>query len=630
MCQKFSSVQALIVFEKMPSFTTTSDETRSMSLKKRRGSRSFISERFEEDTISSEVSNNYSSTTPSPLSQTVQEFENLRSILFYGAFPGIVISIIAVFRLYTIYGIISLWTSSFSVCIFGIFCSLFYLFIRLDSVLSGLAKPCYEILEYKSSTETLNKTVIENANEDTKKRNELILKLKPLDDPPTLRPWDHKLVKSLFNREKNNSIDNQNYILIVRFSDRLGNNIFQYVYVRVLAEILQLPFLCPTKLSAPFDSLDLCVMPSFFNTKEKQVTKVIHHKSTLSIDTTFFISSITFLSTPVSNYAMNTQLYSHSLLVYIVNSWLWPSVLLWRKKIKSLKKENENEISCSYSNPNPDIVIHVRLGDILWGHHAAYRPLPISFYLTSLDTIFDRKQESKSNNISTKSEINKHDMYTIVLVTDDPNHIIIEKMKIILCSYLQGDSSYSHGHRGTSFGQYPNCVINVQSLSIATDFNTLLTAKDGLILSVSSFSWWSAAMLHWLIRKNDDDDDNDDNEQVYKKTKATMSSKGLKMSINKNEAYNKPSLFKSSFHESLYPTLIVPRYGLFLKQKWTPAPRLLPTIVNVDHCLSLTLQNETLETLEGSSSTKVIDIELSSLNRWEGNTKSAIEKLFIT
>ena len=58
--------------------------------------------------------------------------------------------------------------------------------------------------------------------------------------------------------------------------------------------------------------------------------------------------------------------------------------------------------------------------------------------------------------------------------------------------------------------------------------------------------------------------------------------------------------------------------------------RLLPTIVNVDHCLSLTLQNETLETLEGSSSTKVIDIELSSLNRWEGNTKSAIEKLFIT
>jgi hypothetical protein len=96
------------------------------------------------------------------------------------------------------------------------------------------------------------------------------------------------------------------------------------------------------------------------------------------------------------------------------------------------------------------------------------------------------------------------------------------------------------------------------------------------------------------------------------------------MSINKNEAYDKPSLF-----ESLYPTLIVPRYGLFLKQKWTPAPRLLPSIVSVDHCLSLTLQNETLETIEGSS-TKVIDIELSSLTRWEGNTKFAIEKLFTT
>jgi len=601
------------------------------------------------------ISESRSQSPPSPLSQTVQEFENLRSVLIYGALPGIAISITAVFRLYTLYGIVSLWTSMISVGLFGIFCGLFYLFIRLDSVLSGLAKPCYEILEYKSSTEALHKTLIENANQDALVRNDLILKLRSLHDPPTLRPWDHKLVKCLFNRENNNdTIDNQNYIVVVRFSDRLGNNIFQYTYARVLAEILQLPFLCPTKLSAPFDSLDLCVMPSLFDTKEVKSNRLIHKsKSQLSStsffsshsrDTKFFISSTDFLSTPVSNYAMNTQLYSHSLLVYIVNSWLWPSVLNWRKRMKSITNEN----SISNSNINPDIVIHVRLGDILWGHHAAYRPLPISFYLTSLDKIFDMtsKLESRSKEgISAKnSEINKQDMYTIVLVTDDPKHIIVDKMKVILCRYLQGDSKYSHTHRGSSYGQYPHCVVNVQSISIATDFNTLLTAKDGLILSVSSFSWWSAALLQWLIRKKNDknndenNDDDDDDEQVNKKTKATMSSKGLKMSIDKNEAYDKAynkaydkAYDKESSVYELYelyksrcPTLIVPRYGLFLQQKWTPAPRLLPTIVNVDHCLSLTLHNEIPE----GSSTKVINIELSSLTRWEGNTKFAIDNLF--
>ena len=34
-----------------------------------------------------------------------------------------------------------------------------------------------------------------------------------------------------------------------------------------------------------------------------------------------------------------------------------------------------------------DVAIHVRVGDILWGHHPAYRPLPMSFYRAALRAV---------------------------------------------------------------------------------------------------------------------------------------------------------------------------------------------------------------------------------------------------
>jgi len=321
------------------------------------------------------------------------------------------------------------------------------------------------------------------------------------------------------------------------------------------------------------------------NTKHEDVMM----NSTTMMTTPLPISSTEFLSTPVSNYAMNTQLYSHEVMHEIVNQWLWPSVQAWR---------NKQGIDTSSSS---EIVIHVRLGDILWGHHAAYRPLPISFYLTAIDHIYTSQREMprtiKKKGSSTPLKV--------LIVTDDPKHIIVERMKGIIQLYLQGDALYGHKHRGSSFGAFRSsssssslsCSVDVKSVSVSSDFNSLLSAKLGLILSVSSFSWWAAAMLYWSspksgLRKDDDNDnDNDDDD--------------------------------ATLDQHFYPTIVVPRYGLFQQQTWTPAPRLCPTVADVIHCLQLGRPND-----QRSNRSTSIDIDLSSLQRWAGNTKSAIETLF--
>jgi hypothetical protein len=532
--------------------------------------------------------------SPSALSQTVEDFERLRSILIYGSPFGLVFAIFTLFRFYTTVG---LWTvSTCSFFLFSILVTSLWIYVlnRLNSVLSGLAKPCYEIVEYESREDFADHINANAANKITQGQLKLLLqtKCRSLIEAPTLRPLDHSIVKKLFNRDYNDDDYNDSkrrYLLIARFSDRLGNNLFQYVYARILASVLQIPFICPEKLQAPFDSLDLLVMPQVETTKTR-----------IKQDLTLPISTLDFLSTPTSNYAMNTKLYSRELMHNIVNNWLWPSVYLWRKKRINQEKGKTLDLSSS------DIVIHIRLGDILWGHHAAYRPLPITFYLSAIDHIYTRKIKT----VSSLSPVQ------IVIVTDDPKHEIIERTRKIIQHYLQGDVSYGHNHRGSSFGAFKStsssssslCSVIVQSVSIAHDFNTLLSAKYGLILSVSSFSWWAAAMLHWFINRIG-------SSEVYK-FKTVNEEKGSEYKKKSTEKYDDDNDGTNS-DGFFRPILIVPRYGLFLQQIWTPAPRLCPSAANIDHCLCF--DQEVGE---------VLDVDLSTLERWKGNTKSAIESLF--
>jgi hypothetical protein len=142
--------------------------------------------------------------------------------------------------------------------------------------------------------------------------------------------------------------------------------------------------------------------------------------------------------------------------------------------------------------------------------------------------------------------------------------------------------------RGAAFGASPRAEVSLQALSVAEDFGTLLRARRGLVLSVSSFSWWAAA-LGGAARP-----------------------------------------------------VVVPACGLMLRQLWRPAPRLRPGLL-VAHDLTLprlggpsaaaeASRASFLAAFEGGEGAGaragVVEVPLAHLPRWPGNTAAALESLF--
>jgi hypothetical protein len=123
-----------------------------------------------------------------------------------------------------------------------------------------------------------------------------------------------------------------------------------------------------------------------------------------------------------------------------------------------------------------DVAIHVRLGDILWGHHAAYRPLPASFYRGALHAIGARLVAGvppgggvpRVSDAQAVAAVGR-----VLLVTEDCTHDIVTHM----AAHLQ-NVGYS---------------VVTQSTTLAGDLASLMAAPN-LVLSISSFAWWPAFM----------------------------------------------------------------------------------------------------------------------------------------
>jgi hypothetical protein len=122
-----------------------------------------------------------------------------------------------------------------------------------------------------------------------------------------------------------------------------------------------------------------------------------------------------------------------------------------------------------------DVAIHVRLGDILWGHHAAYRPLPMSFYRAALHAIGARLVSPPAPGVPAVPAVDEAAARAavghVVLVTEDRTHDIITRMAASL--------------RALGY------TVSAQSTSQAGDLTTLLAAP-ALVLSISTFAWWPA------------------------------------------------------------------------------------------------------------------------------------------
>lgn len=291
-------------------------------------------------------------------------------------------------------------------------------------------------------------------------------------------------------------------VLRAKYSERLGNNVFQYVIARLRAMHLGVDFSAPM-LGGPFRTVVTDVSssqhPLTLHASRDSTEKCSVATGVLGADA-FRLCWFSWLSQPTSGYVLNTEMLTG--FEGYIGSWLRPS--LAATAAKYFGRGAESRLPIGDWQPN-DVAIHVRLGDILWGHHAAYRPLPCSFYREALGAIATRlspgayrmgTQSSSgtdsSRTVSTRTDSNTTDsdssapagvqehgdgsqcfsrLGRVVIVTEDKTHEIIVRLK----AHLQG----------------LGLEVLTQADTLDADFSTLYTAPN-LIISISSFAWWAA------------------------------------------------------------------------------------------------------------------------------------------
>jgi hypothetical protein len=343
-------------------------------------------------------------------------------------------------------------------------------------------------------------------------------------------------------------------ILRAKYSDRLGNNVFQYVYARLRAAHLDLVFEAPA-LGGPFSTLPTRV-ERWEGGRGAGGGTVACHASPLRPARVDGVGRNAeawrgWLEEPSCRYSMNTRLFAG--MEGEIGGWLRPCL--------------DAAAACATGGGHPspawgpcDVAIHLRLGDILWGHHVAYRPLPCSYFRQALTAIAQRLgREGRS-------------IGRVGLVVETPGHELVGRLEAALL--------------GPSFppiqGVFTVCG------SVASDLAALYTAP-AVVLSISSFSWWPAALSRTA------------------------------------------------------KTVVMPLWGLLLPHHWQPSPLHCPTLI-VRQDLTIRDYPEksggdgggggggtpSPSPLQGPfpPSPRVIEIPLPHLPCWGGNTKEAMDQLF--
>jgi hypothetical protein len=303
-------------------------------------------------------------------------------------------------------------------------------------------------------------------------------------------------------------------VLCVVYSDRLGNHLFQYAYARLRALHLDVAFASPRPLGQPFARVaqavgrwappDMDAPPATKSPSSPIPFPLPRHELLLRerggggggdddggskhlplpiplpaplraalASPALASAQARFLAEPVCKYAMNTRLYAG--VEPLVAAWLRPSVDDFvGDDVGAMDPASPS--SSDAGGGGDDLSIHVRLGDILWGAHAAYRPLPMSFYRAAVDRVLEAS--------------GGRPLRAVTLVTEDAAHPIILRMRGALDAHLR-----SKGTQPVAAAP----VVSARSASPASDLAFLASAPHPrrpchLILSTSSFAWWAAAL----------------------------------------------------------------------------------------------------------------------------------------
>ena len=367
-------------------------------------------------------------------------------------------------------------------------------------------------------------------------------------------------------------------VLRARYSDRLGNNLFQYVHARLRAAFLDVAFEAPP-LGAPFSAAAVRVERWGCGGGGRPA-----HAQQLRGEAAggpgWQAAWRAWLLEPTCRYSMNTRLLAG--FEAQVAGWLRP---------------------CLDALPPPppaaalpawgprDVAIHVRLGDILWGHHAAYRPLPMAFYWAALQAVAARLDGGGSSS---------EGLGRVVLVGEGAAQAaLVARMAAAL-----RDPGAAHA-RG---GGLRLAAVEVHAGGSVGEDLRLLASAPALVLSVSSFSWWAA----FLARGGG-----------------------------------------GGGGGGRVRTVVLPQWGLLLPHAWQPSPTHDPDFV-VQQCMALAAyprgeageEEEAgagLRRLEAAlrralpslgaprafpSSAAVVEVPLPELPCWGGHTKEALDALF--
>lgn len=341
----------------------------------------------------------------------------------------------------------------------------------------------------------------------------------------------------------------QDIVLHAVYSDRLGNHLFQYTYARLRAAYLDVAFVAPP-LAKLFEGVATHVhrwaatasSTGAAGTMHRQLLRLRECCSTAATATCPGCGSPASAQSalrstawqhawdaavmePACRYSFNTRQWAgHE---GEVASWFLPSLHAARDSIlcapapappvpaaaaaaaagtPSAAQLSGEGAALLRASTARTVVIHVRLGDILWGHHGAYRPLPMSYYRQALAAIraAAAAQEEEDEGSTTND-------WRCVLVSEVASHPLLSRMTEQLrkgvpklCSSSTGakgdhdhdgdDDAVKAGKHAAEDGEEERwhfSEVVTQSCSLRADLLTLCAAQ-WLVGSISSFAWWPA------------------------------------------------------------------------------------------------------------------------------------------
>ncbi len=243
-------------------------------------------------------------------------------------------------------------------------------------------------------------------------------------------------------------------------TNQLGNHVFQYIYARSLAGALGVPFSSP-RLGGPFKHLPTHVPAAAPSGLSQQDTGEVHSTDRAQA----------LLARAGNVWMQDSGIYDEAQWGRI-KSWLGASVDACGAQLSAAIQQGGQAGGLPELGDH-DVVAHVRLGDIVSGLHASYRPLPYLFYREALQAVIHRQ-----GGVLPKR---------VLLVTNEPQHAIVRRLKTALQDWL-----HSEHPRSAPTGDTP-CVFEVYSHSMLGDF-LLMRGAANLILSVSTFSWWAGIL----------------------------------------------------------------------------------------------------------------------------------------